>query len=631
MFLKGAVKSIIKDLGYQSKLLLYMLIRKEPSKRPYIRYDVEGTISPDYVRPVCFFSSYDRESIVRESVLHYLRQLEMAGFDTVFVSTSIAISESDLKKLAGYCIRIISRENRGYDFYSWKVGLEQYSHYHKHAGLLLANDSVYGPIFDFGDIITRLENHDADIIGMTDNYRYYPHLQSYFIYCKRSVVLSEEFVNFFGRISILRFKRAVIRRYEVGFTKMLGKKFRIGALYPLKNIYSQSAYCTLHENEVDPTLQLWAELITEFKFPFLKKSILTRRGIGAQEVKEVISNSGSIFDFKRIIEGDVASHFGAQLSVSIAMATYNGELYLAEQLDSILCQSRLPDELVVHDDASSDATVSVIRDFASRAPFPVRLKINPGQLGSTRNFEETIRECNGEIIFLCDQDDIWHPNKIALIEECFIRDAKAGAVFSDARVFHQNASPDEYKLWDKIRFTSREREQMVSNEAYAVLLRHPVVTGATMAFRSSFRDLLLPIPDIWLHDAWISLLIGTTSHLIIIPEQLIAYRQHDNNQIGVRRRNKNKGKGLFEVYGGKAFGYELARTRLLAFGKYLRDDRQQISHLDAKIAFLRARSKYPKSRYLRLPFIMRELVLLRYHRYSMGWENFFMDLVQSND
>ena len=152
-----------------------------------------------------------------------------------------------------------------------------------------------------------------------------------------------------------------------------------------------------------------------------------------------------------------------------------------------------------------------------------------------------------------------------------------------------------------------------------------------MAFRSSFRDLLLPIPDIWSHDAWISLLIGATSHLIMIPEQLIAYRQHDSNQIGVRRRNKNKGKSLFAVYGRKAFGYELVRTRLLAFGKYLRDGRQQISHLDEKIAFLRARSKYPKSRYLRLPFIMRELVLLRYHRYSMGWENFFMDLVQSND
>jgi glycosyltransferase involved in cell wall biosynthesis len=312
------------------------------------------------------------------------------------------------------------------------------------------------------------------------------------------------------------------------------------------------------------------------------------------------------------------------------MATYNGELYLAEQLDSILCQSRLPDELVIHDDASSDATVSVIRDFASRAPFPVRLKINSKQLGSTRNFEETIRECNGEIIFLCDQDDIWHPNKIALIEECFIRDAKAGAVFSDARVFHQNSFLDEYKLWDKIRFTSREREQIVSNEACAVLLRHPVVTGATMAFRSSLRDLVLPIPDIWVHDAWISLLIGSTSRLVLIPESLISYRQHDNNQIGIRRDNKNKNKSFLEVYGQKIICFELARTRLLEFSDYFSNVEQQIFRFDEKLIFLHARANLPASRWLRWPCAMHELVLLRYHRYSMGLESFVDDVTRSN-
>jgi rhamnosyltransferase len=69
----------------------------------------------------------------------------MVGFDMGFISTSTTISESDLKKLAGYCIRVVGRENRSYDFYSWKVGLEQYPQYHDHAGLLLANDNVYGP------------------------------------------------------------------------------------------------------------------------------------------------------------------------------------------------------------------------------------------------------------------------------------------------------------------------------------------------------------------------------------------------------------------------------------------------------------------------------------------------------
>jgi rhamnosyltransferase len=220
----------------------------------------------------------------------------MAGFDTVFISTSASISESDLKKLAGCCIRIISRENRGYDFYSWKVGLEAYPQYHEHAGLLLANDSVYGPLFDFGDIVTRLENHDADIVGMTDSFRYYPHLQSYFIYCKRPVVLSKEFINFFEQVKVMQLKSAVIRKYEVGFAQILGKQFRLAALYPLEGMLDQTAYLERPKSEIDPTFRLWKPLITKFKFPFLKRSLLTRRGVSTHEVTSVLAQSDSDFD-----------------------------------------------------------------------------------------------------------------------------------------------------------------------------------------------------------------------------------------------------------------------------------------------------------------------------------------------
>ena len=296
MPLKWRVKSILKDLGYQCESLLCVLTRGQSSNEPHIRYNVEGAISPDHVRPLCLFSSYDGESIVRESVYYYLRKLEMAGFDTVFISTSASISESDLKKLAGCCIRIISRENRGYDFYSWKVGLEAYPQYHEHAGLLLANDSVYGPLFDFGDIVTRLENHDADIVGMTDSFRYYPHLQSYFIYCKRPVVLSKEFINFFDQVKVIQLKSAVIREYEVGFAQILGKQFRLAAIYPLEDILDQTTYLERPKSEIDPTFRLWKPLITKFKFPFLKRSLLTRRGVSTHEVTSVLAQSDSDFD-----------------------------------------------------------------------------------------------------------------------------------------------------------------------------------------------------------------------------------------------------------------------------------------------------------------------------------------------
>ena len=628
--LKWKIKLILKDLGYRCELLLYALKREQFSREPHIRYSVEGAISPDHDRPLCLFSSYDRENIVRENVYHYLQKLEMAGFDTVFISTSAGISKSDLKKLAGYCIRIINRENRGYDFYSWKVGLEQYSHYREHAGLLLANDSVYGPLFDFGDIITRLENCDADIVGMTDNFQYYQHLQSYFIYCKRPVVSSKEFIKFFGQVKVIHLKSAVIRKYEIGFSRVLRKQFLLEALYPLESMLNQARHLGYSKGEVDPTHILWKSLITEFKFPFLKRSLFTKRGIGIQEIKAVISNSGSTFSAETFLEEKIEPGFRAQLSLSIAMATCNGGKYLVEQLDSILHQSRLPDELIIHDDASDDTTVSVIRDFASRAPFPVRLKVNHERLGSTRNFEEIIRECTGEIIFLCDQDDIWHPNKIALIEEYFMCNSRAGAVFSDAKVLYQYKNSSEYKLWDKIRFSPRERTQILANEACSVLLRHPVVTGATMAFRSSLRDFVLPIPDVWVHDAWISLLIGSISRLSMIPETLISYRQHAVNQIGIRRRNKNKNRSFTEIYGERAICFELARTRLLEFAGHFPNIEQQIFRFDEKLVFLRARKNLSTTRWRRWSPAMRELVTLRYHRYSMGLESFADDMTRSN-
>src|SRR6266567_6944512 len=102
--------------------------------------------------------------------------------------------------------------------------------------------------------------------------------------------------------------------------------------------------------------------------------------------------------------------------ISVAMCTYNGARFLREQLESIAAQSRLPDELVVCDDGSTDETVETIKAFVGRAPFAVRLEINSKNLGSTKNFEKAIGLCEGEIIALADQDDVWKPQKLAVLE-----------------------------------------------------------------------------------------------------------------------------------------------------------------------------------------------------------------------
>lgn len=294
-FIKWPIKAIKRDLRYFRDLSFYLLRRERVREKPLVRYCKEGSISRDYDRPVCFFCSYDRESTVRESVFHYLNELALAGFNIVFISSSDTVSDTDLRKLSSYCIRIISRENKGYDFYSWKTGLEKYPQYTAHAGLLLTNDSILGPFFSITDIISRLENHDADIVGMTECFRFYPHLQSYFLYCKKSVIVSKEFISFFNRVDVLEFKKAIIRKYEIGFSRSLKRRFKLSALYNLQSILDRVQYVERPKQWVEPTFHLWKPLITEFKFPFLKKSLVTRMGVSSEEISATLAESGSTY------------------------------------------------------------------------------------------------------------------------------------------------------------------------------------------------------------------------------------------------------------------------------------------------------------------------------------------------
>lgn len=320
----------------------------------------------------------------------------------------------------------------------------------------------------------------------------------------------------------------------------------------------------------------------------------------------------------------------SHLFLSVALATYNGEAYIGELLDSIAHQTRLPDEIVISDDASTDSTMKIVEGFVRLVPFPVRILINQERLGSTRNFEVAMRTCNGDIIFLCDQDDVWYPEKIACIEECFINNTEVGAVFTDANVVNRDLQPYGPKLWERVRFSLRE-QTYIATDPLTVLLKHYVVTGATMAFRSSFLDIILPIPEVWIHDAWIALMIGFSSNLVALPVPLIAYRQHGANLVGMPRPGKNHGKTLFSIYSPHVLLYELARDRFLEISDRIPDSEHKINNINEKIAFLSTRAALPDSQLRRLPILIRELSLLHYHRYAKkGVGTFFNDLIRGS-
>lgn len=319
------------------------------------------------------------------------------------------------------------------------------------------------------------------------------------------------------------------------------------------------------------------------------------------------------------------------MRLSVAMCTYNGERYLPVQLDSLIRQTRPPDELVVCDDRSSDGTVAVLRKFAKRASFAVRIQENECNVGSTKNFERTIALCQGDVIATCDQDDVWLPHKLATLESTLTDSPTVGFVFSDAVMVDGDLKPFGFRLWQAIRFNRRLRQQVREGMCFEVLLRRYLVTGATLAFRSSFKRLILPIPSCWVHDAWIALLISAVAPAMAVAEPLIEYRQHSAQQIGEKKRGlygqyllaRNMGRPRFQR-DLQAFSAALERLTDAAGGT-VRPDR--ISALQQKVEHCRRRVAMREvSRWRRLPLVVRELWQRRYGRYSLGWKSIAQDL-----
>jgi glycosyltransferase involved in cell wall biosynthesis len=221
--------------------------------------------------------------------------------------------------------------------------------------------------------------------------------------------------------------------------------------------------------------------------------------------------------------------------ISVALCTFNGELFLRQQLASIQQQTRLPDELLVCDDGSSDQTLTIVREFAASAPFPVKLFENEQNLGFAANFERAIRLCEGSLIALCDQDDIWYPTRLQLSEQEFTAHPEIGLVFSDADLINDRNEVAGATLWQRLGFAGIRHDALLAGQ-YVVLAKHRFVTGATVMFRACLRDRFLPIGKGWIHDEWIAMIAAAFSRLKPIDQPLIRYRIHGSQQVGFRNK-----------------------------------------------------------------------------------------------
>ncbi len=327
------------------------------------------------------------------------------------------------------------------------------------------------------------------------------------------------------------------------------------------------------------------------------------------------------------------------MKISVALCTYNGAPFLREQLDSIAQQTRIPDELIVSDDKSSDETPDIIADFSASAPFPVRFVVNEQNLGSTKNFERAIALCGGDVIALCDQDDFWLPEKLSRIEQVFAGEARVGIVFSDAEVVDENLRPLGYRLWDSVGFDDRSRRLVRDGRVLDVLLPGWTVTGATMAFRSTFKEMArdIPINLPLIHDGWIALMIASVAEVRFVEEPLIQYRQHSRQQIGApERKPDSDAMGLkMNVKAAKLrtndyfsmIAIGMVAMERLSKMREVRGYDQALVALGARILHLHTRASLPASKLSRLRSVVKELVSRRYHRYSSGFYSAAKDLM----
>lgn len=309
--------------------------------------------------------------------------------------------------------------------------------------------------------------------------------------------------------------------------------------------------------------------------------------------------------------------------LSIALATCNGAKHLPAFLDSIARQTTLPDELVASDDTSTDKTQSILSDFAAIAPFPVRLLFNKTRLGVTTNFTNAIAACSCEHIALADQDDVWRADKLAKLKAALTAPGVLAA-FSDAAVVDANLQPLGYTMWQRVSFTPHEQARLHDGDGFAVLLKHHVVTGATLAFNASLRDLALPIPVSWPHDAWLALLAVASGGVTAIPETLIAYRQHNGNIVGgLRKPFIQEARTALALNRSTWYSDELSLW--CALEARLAQDSPLV--LSEKIAHLKVRSGLPNTRWRRLTPILSEIALGRYSRYARNWGSIAIDLL----
>lgn len=220
--------------------------------------------------------------------------------------------------------------------------------------------------------------------------------------------------------------------------------------------------------------------------------------------------------------------------ISVALCTYNGERYIRKQIKSILNQTMKVDEIVVCDDGSTDNTLDIIERMKTGTSVDIRIYRNEKNLGPAKNFQQAINLCRGDIIFLSDQDDVWMPKKVATIIQYFELHPSTYVVFTDGYLTDGNSIIGS--LWQCFGITPNAQKAIDDGFGIELFAYENRATGATMAVRGTFEPLKKITTychaDI-IHDGALAMMALNSNQLGYIPEKLINYRIHANQECGI--------------------------------------------------------------------------------------------------
>jgi hypothetical protein len=216
------------------------------------------------------------------------------------------------------------------------------------------------------------------------------------------------------------------------------------------------------------------------------------------------------------------------VSISIAMATYNGARFLREQLESLATQIHLPVELQVGDDGSCDETLTILDEFKSRAPFPVVVHRNPSRLGITENFLATAGRCTGDWIAFCDQDDVWLPEKLSRCAMGIEQGPTDLMLVAHSFTIVFEGETRTYLNTDRQGAEYRPRLGLLPHwccAGFSQIFRRDLLTIVTCSAGRDLRHMSMRHG----HDVWIPTLAAATGSTLLLGEPLALYRRHGEN------------------------------------------------------------------------------------------------------